>query len=110
MKAATTEQIAAAATASGKAAMGKDCSEAVRSLDSDVGLLLAFSSGDRDFEAAAREMAAVAPGAPSAGMTGKGLITPTGPLDDGCVAIAFGPHVNASVAAALDASGDLRTA
>jgi hypothetical protein len=110
MKAATTEQIAAAATASGKDAMGKACSEAVRSLDTEVGLLLAFSSGDRDFEASAREMATAAPGAPSAGMTGKGLITPTGPLDDGCVAIAFGPHVKASVASALEASGDLRTA
>ena len=41
MRAATTEQIAAAASASGGDAMGKACSEAVSSLDTDVGLLLA---------------------------------------------------------------------
>jgi hypothetical protein len=110
MRAATTEQIAAAASASGADAMGKACSEAVSSLDTDVGLLLAFSSGERDFDASAREMATAAGAAPSAGMTGKGLITPSGPLDDGCAAIAFGPHVHASVAAALEASGDLRAA
>ncbi|HEX3561462.1 MAG TPA: FIST N-terminal domain-containing protein [Solirubrobacterales bacterium] len=79
-------------------------------LSGDPGLVLAFTSGDRDFERDATEMADAAGGVASAGMTGKGLFGPEGPLDEGCVTMAFGSQVGAAVAASEEASGDLRTA
>jgi len=110
MRGATKTEIAASAAASGADAVGEACREAVGSLGQEVGLLLAFTSGDRDFDAATREMADAAGGAPSAGMTGKGLFTQDGPLDDGCVAMAFDTKVKAAVSASTDASVDLRVA
>ena len=110
MRAATTKEIASAAAASGPDAVGQACREAVSGLAADPGLVLAFTSGERDFEHDATEMAEATGGATSAGMTGKGLFGPGGPLDEGCVAMAFGPQLSATVAAAEQASGDLRTA
>jgi hypothetical protein len=55
-------------------------------------------------------MERAAGGAPTAGLTGRGLITADGPLDEGCVAMAFGGDVRASVGASPDAGDDLRTA
>jgi len=110
MRAATTKEIAAAAAASGPGAVGEACREAVDALPDDPGLVLAFTSGDRDFEVDVQEMADAAGGATSAGMTGKGLFGPHGPLDEGCVAMAFTSQVSAAVAVAEEASGDLRTA
>jgi hypothetical protein len=110
MRAVTTKEIAAAAAASGPDALGQACREAVDGLAGDPGLVLAFTSGDRDFDQDAIEMAEAAGGASSAGMTGKGLFGPDGPMDEGCVAMAFGSHVSAAVAAKEDASEDLRTA
>jgi hypothetical protein len=110
LRSATREEIAASAAVAGPDAVGEACRQAVASLGGEVGLLLAFASGDRDFPLAATEMADAAGGAPSAGMTGKGLITPSGPLDEGCAAIAFGPRVSAALAAREEASGDLRAA
>jgi hypothetical protein len=110
MRAATTKEIAAATAASGPGAVGLACREAVENLPADPGLVLAFTSGDRDFEQDARQMADAAGGATSAGMTGKGLFGPDGPMDEGCVAMAFSSQVSAGIAVAEEASGDLRTA
>src|SRR4051794_36425140 len=110
MRAATTKEIAAATAASGPDAVGEACREAVSALPGEPGLLLAFTSGDRDFEQDAGEMAEAAAGATSAGMTGKGLFGPDGPMDEGCVAIAFGSQGSAAVGAREQARGDLRTA
>jgi hypothetical protein len=110
MRGTTTKEIAAAAAASGPDAAGEACRDAVSALDGEVGLLLAFTSGERDFEQDASEMTAAANGAPNAGMTGKGLFGPQGPLDEGCVAMAFGPSVSAGTAVAEGASADLRSA
>jgi hypothetical protein len=110
MRAATTKEIAAAAAASGPDAAGDACREAVRALPEEPSLLIAFTSGEREFESDALQIAEAAGGAPSAGMTGKGLFGPDGPLDEGCVAMAFGRQVSAAVAVREDASGDLRAA
>jgi hypothetical protein len=110
MRSATREEIAASAAVAGPDAVGEACRQAVDSLGEDVGLLLAFASGDRDFAQSATQMADAAGGAPHAGLTGKGLITPAGPLDDGCAAIAFDSRVSAAVAAREHASDDLRAA
>jgi hypothetical protein len=110
LRAATTHEIATATAAAGADAVEQACREAVESLPGDPGLLLAFTSGDRDFDQDVSAMAEAAGGAPSAGMTGKGLFGPDGPVDEGCVAMAFGSQVSAAVAATEDASGDLRTA
>src|SRR3954447_20131317 len=110
MRAATTKEIAAAAAASGPGAAGEACRAAGEGLSGDPGLLLAFTSGDSDFERDAEEMADAAAGTISAGMTGKGLFGPDGPLDEGCVAMAFTSQVSAGLAVAEDASADLRTA
>jgi hypothetical protein len=110
LRAATTKEIATASAATGPGAVGEACREAVEGLAGDPGLLIAFTSGDRDFDRDVAEMSEAAGGAPHAGMTGKGLFGPTGPLDEGCVAMALGTEVSAAVAASEDASGDLRAA
>jgi hypothetical protein len=43
-------------------------------------------------------------------MTGRGLISSDGPIDDGCVAMAFGPRLRASVGASPEITDDLRAA
>jgi methyl-accepting chemotaxis protein len=74
-------------------------------------LLLAFASGELDFDRSATAIQeAAGEGVPTAGMTGKGLIAAEGPVDEGCIAIAFGPRITASVGASPEASADLRTA
>jgi hypothetical protein len=110
MKAATTTEIAAATQASGGDAVARACREAATALGSDLGLLLAFTSGERDSERDAAEIADAAGGAPSAGMTGRGLFGPEGPLEEGCVVMALGADIRASVAAREEASEDLRAA
>jgi hypothetical protein len=110
MSTATTQEIAAAAAASGADAVGEACRLAMQSLGTDAGLVLAFTSGELDFESSAAALQREARGAPTAGMTGKGLITSDGPMDEGCVAMAFGKQVRASVAASPNASEDLREA
>jgi hypothetical protein len=110
MRAATKEQIAAAGSASGSAAVAEACGRAVEALPGEPGLLLAFTSGERDLERDAREIAEAAPCAATAGMTGKGLFGPSGPMDEGCVALALGSQVSAAVAASEEASRDLRKA
>ena len=111
MKAATTQGIAASASATGEDAVRSACDDAVGALDGEVGLVLAFVSGEPDFEAAAESLqAAAGEGVPTAGMTGKGLISAEGPIDEGCVAVAFSTRVQAAVGAIPEASSDLRSA
>ncbi len=110
MKATITQDVAASAAASGPDAAAEACSEAARALGGDLGLLLAFTSGEMDFDAAAVALEEAGAGAPTAGLSGRGLFSSDGPLDEGCVAMAFGPKVRASVGASPEASADLRSA
>jgi hypothetical protein len=110
MRAATKEEIAASAAVSGEGAVGEACRQAVDSLGNPASLVLAFASGELDYETSAKDLGLAGAGAATAGMTGKGLITAEGPLDHGCVAIAFGNQVQAKVAASRNASRDLRAA
>lgn len=110
MRAATKHEIADAAAATGPDAVGEASSEALASLGAEPGLLLAFVSGELDYDAQAAALDDAAGGAAAAGMTGKGLITPDGPLDEGAVAIAFSQRVMAAVGAREEASKDLREA
>jgi hypothetical protein len=57
MKAATTKEIAAATAASGPDAVRDACRRAVEELEGTPGLLLAFTSGDREFERDVAELA-----------------------------------------------------
>jgi hypothetical protein len=110
LKAATTPDIAAAAAARGPDAVAEACEEAVAALASEPGLLLAFTSGERDFDSDAAALSEAAGPAVSAGMTGKGLFGPAGPVDEGCVAMALGSDVKAGMAVRERASTDLRAA
>ena len=102
--------MAASASASGPDAVGKACAKAVSDLGAEPGLLLAFASGEFDQVTAARELADAAPSSPTAGLTGHGLLTAAGELDDGCVAMALGRELEASIGVAVQASDDLRAA
>lgn len=111
MKAATRQGIAASATATGDNAVAEASREAVDAVDGKAGLVLAFVSGELDFKrSAAALQEAAGTGVPTAGLTGKGLITADGPLDEGCVAIAFSTEIAAAVGAMPEASDDLRSA
>ena len=105
----TTRQVASSATAIGPGSVGKACRAAVDELGTDPGLLLAFASGELDQDAAAAAVTEAAGAAPSAGLTGNGLLTPEGQIEEGCVAMALG-QVKAAVGVAVDARHDLRTA
>ncbi len=110
LRAATTTQIAAASSATGPDAVEVACGTALDSLPGDPGLLLAFTSGERDFERDAQAISLASGACACAGMTGKGLFGPRGPVDEGCVAIAFGAQISAVLGASEHASGDLRAA
>ena len=110
MRAATTQELAAAASSSEADAIERSCSDAVQALEGEVGLLIAFASGELDYDAGAEALERAAGGAPAAGMTGKGLMSEGGPVDEGCVAIAFGRDVSAALGRRVDASSDLRAA
>lgn len=87
------------------------CSEAVGALGSEPGLVLAFVSGAMDFEGSAASMQRIAgEGVPTAGLSGIGVFSADGPIDEGCVAVAFGASVSASVASSSNAGADLRAA
>jgi hypothetical protein len=100
--------MATCASASGPDAVGKACQTAVSDLGAEPGLLLAFASGEFDHAAAARGLAEAAPSSPAAGLTGHGLLTAAGELEQGCVAMALGRELEASIGVAVEASTDLR--
>ena len=91
--------------------MTEACTQAVEQLGATPGLVLAFVSGEMDFDASAAAMQRIAgEGVPTAGFSGIGVFSAEGPIDEGCVAVAFGDGVSASVARAGDAGADLRAA
>lgn len=110
MRATITQDVAASAAAPGPDAVAEACSEAARALGGEMGLLLAFTSGDMDFDVAAAALEQAGAGAPTAGLSGRGLFSSDGLLDEGCVAMAFSPRISASVGASPEASNDLRLA
>lgn len=105
----TTRQVASCATSTGPGSVARACASAVDQLGRKPGLLLAFASGELDQDAAATAIAKTAGTAPSAGLTGHGLLTLDGQLEEGCVAMALGP-VEAAVGVAVDAHHNLRAA
>ena len=85
--------------------------EAVSALGADPSLLLAFTSGDFDPDAAAAALRDAAPDAVCAGISGNGVFSAAGPIDHGCVAVAFDPAVEAGLGIGRPGDhGDLRAA
>jgi len=105
-------QIAASAAAEGDGAVavGEACEAAVDALDGDPGLVLAFAAGPLDAEAAAGGMVRAAPGAICAGLTGSGVFTADGPLEQGCAAIAFDRSTRAGLGVGVPEGDRLRQA
>ena len=103
-----TASLAAAASASGPNAARTAAGEAVTGLARPAGLLLVFPTCG-GAEKAAADAAAVARGAPVAGLTGNAVIGGQGPHEEGCSAIAFSDEVDVGIGAASDPD-DLREA
>jgi hypothetical protein len=104
---ATREVYAASAAGSPRQAV----EGAVEALGRRPGGVLAFVAEEAELLRAATETAArVAPGVPVAGMTGSGVMTPDGPLLEGCVAIAFDARIGIGVGVGHHASADPRSA
>jgi hypothetical protein len=91
------ERLAASAAAAGPGAVEAAGAEAVSALGAAPSLLLAFTSGPFDSTAAAAALHGAAPGAVCAGISGNGVFSAAGPLDHGCVAIAFDPAARAGL-------------
>ncbi len=91
------ERLAASAAAEGPDAVESAAAEAVSALGADPSLLLAFTSGDFDPDAAAAALRDAAPDAVCAGISGNGVFSAAGPIDHGCVAVAFDPAVEAGL-------------
>jgi hypothetical protein len=104
----TSSRLAASAAAHGPDAVRESCHAAVASLDGELGLLLAFTSGERDAAASAAAIADAAGGAPSAGMSGKGVFAANEPVNDGCVALAFERSIECALGIAHKAAADMR--
>ena len=104
---ATREVYAASAAGSPRQAV----EGAVDALGRRPGCVLAFVAEEAELLRAATETAArVAPGVPVAGMTGSGVMTPDGPLLEGCAAIAFDASMGVGVGVGHHASADPRSA
>jgi hypothetical protein len=101
---------AAASSASGRDAVSRACEGAIESLAGNPGLLVAFTSGLEDAAGAASGIAAAAGGATAVGMTGKGIFAANEPIDEGCVAVAFGKAIECGVGVGRDAAKDFRGA
>src|SRR6476661_7473274 len=85
----TRHRVAASASAVGSDGCAVAVEGAVAALGREAGLVLIFTSGDVDSDAAASEAYAAAEGAHVVGMTGTGVIDERGLLRSGCSAIAF---------------------
>ncbi len=104
-------RLAADAAAEGASAVETAAAEAVSTLGADPSLLLAFTSGDFDPAAAASALHGAAPDAVCAGISGNGVFSAAGPIDHGCVAVAFDPAVEAGLGIGRPDEGtDLRAA
>ncbi len=102
--------MAGAGSASGAEAVSRATAAAVESLGGDVGLLVAFTAGQEDSRRAAAELHEAAGGAPSVGMTGKGVFAANEPIDSGCAAVAFGQSIQCGIGVGRDAGQDFRGA
>jgi hypothetical protein len=83
------DRVAGSASATGPQPCADAVERAIAQLGRDAGLVLIFTAGDLDPEAAASEAQAAAGGAHVAGMTGTGVIDAHGLVQTGCSAIAF---------------------
>jgi hypothetical protein len=77
--------------------------EAVEALGRDPGLVLIFPTGDLNPQETALQAHAAAGEARVAGMTGTGVITPSGAIESGCSAIAFDASVPVGIGTAISA-------
>lgn len=102
-------RLAASAASAGVDAVESASIEAVASLGADPSLLLAFTSGRFDPTASAAALNGAAPGAVCAGISGNGVFSAAGPLDHGCVVVAFDSSLQAGLGV-RPASDDLRGA
>ena len=102
------DRVAGSASATGRRASADAVERATAELGRDPGLVLIFTAGDLDPEAAASEAQAAAGGARVAGMTGTGVIDARGLVETGCSAIAFSSSLATGVGAS--ATADSRTA
>jgi hypothetical protein len=103
-------RLAASAAAEGADAVESACAEAVSALGADTSLLLAFTSGPFDPASAASALESAAPGAVCAGISGNGVFSAAGPIDHGCVVVAFDHSVRAGLGVGRPDPGDLREA
>ena len=104
---ASSPQTLAAGSALGPDATRRAARSAIEALGGRApGLLLAFASRDDAGDVAAG-LSSIARGAIVAGMTGGGLVSTAGPLEQGCVALAFDQSVDAGLGIAERASEGL---
>jgi hypothetical protein len=100
-----TSSSAASASARGLDAVAAEaCSTAVGSLSTEPGLVVAFTSNLGDGERAAAQLREASGGAPSVGMTGKGIFAANDPIDDGCVAVALDNSIECAIGIGRNAS------
>jgi hypothetical protein len=105
----TSSRSASSASASGRDAVGAASAAALESLPGEPGLLVAFAS-ELDPQRAAIELSEAADGAPSVGMTGKGIFTANDPADEGCAVVALDDSIQCGVGVGRGASEDFRAA
>jgi len=106
----TSSRSASSASATGTDAVAEACAAAVESLDNDLGLLVCFTSGLDDARRAATQLGTAGGGAPSVGMTGKGIFAANEPIDEGCVAVAFDKAIECGLGVGGNAATDFRAA
>jgi hypothetical protein len=95
----TRARVAASASAEGDDACAEAVRGAVAGLGREPGLVLIFTAGDVDPDAAARDAQAAAGGAHVAGMTGTAALGRDRPLKAGCSALALASSFSTGVGA-----------
>ena len=108
--ASTSSRSACSASARGADAVAEACGAAVDSLANETGLVVAFTSELNDAPQAAAQLGEAGAGAPSVGMTGKGIFAAHDPIDAGCVAVAFDNSIQSGIGISRNASEDFRAA
>lgn len=102
--------LAGAGSATGHDAAMRAAERAIDRLASPPGLVLGFAAGMSDSTVIAQQLAAVAEGAPVAGMTGSASLGTDGASEAGCVALAFDRSVEAGLGIVERASAGLHEA
>jgi hypothetical protein len=106
----TSSRSASSASARGADAVAAACGAAVDSLDNELGLLVGFTSELDDARRVAAQLSDAGSGAPSVGMTGKGVFAANEPIEDGCVAVAFDKAIECGIGVGGNASNNFRAA